>query len=88
MRLLSDIADRMAAFAAAVTGEAWAPGDGVAAPARLRTILLSSVVALPLLPLALSTVMPVSAALPAGAAPCDQCRRWHSQPLPNSGCSE
>ncbi len=58
----------MAAFAAAVTGEAWAPGDGVAAPARLRTILLSSVVALPLVPLALSTVMPVSAALPAGAA--------------------
>ena len=68
MRLLSDIADRMAAFAAAVTGEACVSGNGAAVPAGLRAILLSSAAALPLLPLALSTVMPVSAALPAGAA--------------------
>ncbi|MBB3976097.1 cell cycle sensor histidine kinase DivJ [Rhizobium azooxidifex] len=65
---MSDIADRMAAFAAAVTGEACVSGNGGAAPAGLRAILLSSAAALPLLPLALSTVMPVSAALPAGAA--------------------
>ncbi|WP_412178755.1 sensor histidine kinase [Rhizobium sp. TRM96647] len=68
MRLLSDIADRMAAFAAAVTGEACVSTNGDAAPAGLRAILLSSVAAVPLLPLALATVMPVSAALPAGAA--------------------
>ncbi|SOC35508.1 signal transduction histidine kinase [Rhizobium subbaraonis] len=68
MRLLSDIADRMAAIAAAVTGEFCAAGTDAGSPAGLRAILLSSLVAVPVLPLALCAVMPVSAALPAGAA--------------------
>lgn len=66
MRFLNDIADRMAASAASVTGDAWTSGGS--APAGLRAILLTALVAIPVLPLALTAVMPASAALPAGAS--------------------
>lgn len=68
MRFLSDIADRMAATAAAVTGDMRTSGADGSAPVGLRAIFLTALVAVPVLPLALSTVMPLSSALPAGAA--------------------
>lgn len=68
MRFLSDIADRMVATAAAVTGDVRTSSGDASAPAGLRAIFLTALVAAPVLPLALSTVMPVSSALPAGAA--------------------
>lgn len=67
MRLLSDIADRMAACAAVVTGDVYSSEPG-RAPAGLRAIFAAALVAVPVMPLMLSSVMPLSAALPAGAA--------------------
>ena len=67
MRQLTIIADRMAARLGAVAGVAGVAGDERPS-ASLRATTLALLAAVPGLPLVLSTVMPASAALPAGVA--------------------
>ena len=68
MRQLTIIADRMAARLGAATGVAGAGAADARPSAPLRVTTLALLAAVPGLPLALSAVMPASAALPAGVA--------------------
>ena len=68
MRQLTIIADRMAARLGAVAGVAGAGAADARPPASLRATTLALLAAVPGLPLALSAVLPASAALPVGVA--------------------
>ena len=68
MRQFTIIADRMAARLGAVAGDGGKRPADERPPAHLRAAAMALLAGLPGLPLALSLVMPVSAALPAGVA--------------------